>query len=86
MKEKSMYMEGTWTGLYLTHNNFCSINYKSSLVKILFNRIRILCSNNEFNKELATLEKRLIKNIYPKKFIAKYRQKDSKDGEQSRQH
>jgi phosphohistidine swiveling domain-containing protein len=70
--ETSVYRKPTHTNRYLNFDSNHSMSVKKGIVKSLYDRAKIICSNdNQFTKEKTLLKNVLNANNYPAEFVNK---------------
>ena len=76
--KRSVYRKSTWTGQYLHFTSFTPLKEKRALVKTLFTRARRICSEDSLQHELQVITNTLLENGYPKRFIEKNSQPNTR--------
>ncbi|CAI2731721.1 unnamed protein product [Schistosoma spindalis] len=71
--KRSIFRKSTWTGQYLSYYSYCSVQYKRGLIRCLFNRLDRICTNYAIDDDVKLLNKTLIENGYPLKFINRWK-------------
>ncbi|VDP46919.1 unnamed protein product [Schistosoma margrebowiei] len=70
--KRSIFRKPTWTGQYLSYYSYCPVQYKRGLIRCLFNRLDRICTNDAIDDDVKLLNKTLIENGYPLKFINRW--------------
>ena len=68
----SIYRKPTWTGLYMNFYSYVPLQYKSGLVRTLYDRARKICSPSTLPQEECLLYETLRSNGYPPDFVQKH--------------
>ncbi|CAH8634971.1 unnamed protein product [Schistosoma bovis] len=71
--KRSIFRKPTWTGQYLSYYSYCPVQYKRGLIRCLFNRLDRICTNDAIDDDVKLLNKTLIENGYPLKFINRWK-------------
>lgn len=69
---RSVHRKATWVGQYTHFASFVPIKYKRNLVSCLAYRARKICSPGKLNEELKFINRFLLDNGYPERFIKKH--------------
>ncbi|CAH8434598.1 unnamed protein product [Schistosoma curassoni] len=55
-----------------SYYSYCPVQYKRSLIRFLFNRLDSICTNDAIDDDVKLLNKTLMENGYPLKFISRW--------------